>query len=470
MHRSRLIQLLQRLSPKEMDQLGQYVQAYSAGESTYHKRFYAALRPHYPQFTAPVLEKQLFLASWPKEEEWTVKQLSYQMSAFSELIEQFLIRQTLLSNEWEQARILYDIGRQRELPFLERKGQKRIEKWLDRYPYRDSLYYHRRLLWEIQQHRSAQVDVRSPQPNLQATSDALDHYYALEKTRHLWEMINMEAMVQHRYDMGLGMALQNWLAEEPDRFEQAPILEIYRLSLLLLTDYEQTDSYFKLKTLLQQHEALLTTSDLQDLYTSLLNFCTRRLNQFADENFRREYFQLNQELLRKGWLLQNGQVSVWRYINLVASGLRLGEADWVGDFIEAYRPHLPKELQHNIYHYSLGQFYYYQEQLDEAQRNLALVSFEEPTFNIGVRLLLAQIYYDADEIDLLFNQLEANRLFLIRDSTISDQRKEQMHQFQLFLRRLARLLPNDKDGRQSLREELPAAKQILYRQWLLDRL
>lgn len=471
MQNSRLVQVLQTLSKKELDQLEAYLAFVHKKGDNYNLSLLREFRKHAPHYQHAALNKLALLDRWPTEQKgWTSKQLSYQASELTEHTEQFLLWQQFQRDKWQQSLQLYLIGFDRQLPFLQRKGQKRIEKWLQQYPYRDSEYYRRLLHWQLLQHEHAPRDHREPYPFLQGASDSLDRYFALQKTRFLWEMINVEAMLSFTYNKGIGEPLQKWLSEEPSTLSSEMNVRIYQLAVRLLTNYEDTDPYYQLKELLLQPEVLLPAAELRDLFTGLLNFCTRRLNQYADETFRREFFTLNQHLLAKGWLLEEGVLSHWRYINLVTIGLALQEEKWVGDFIETYQSLLTDTMKENAYHYVKGLYHYHTRNFDAAQRALARVSFEEPFFNAGVRLLLVRIYYDADETDLLFHQLEANRLFLLRDSTITTKQKEQIQQFQHFLRRLSKLLPNDRAGRQTLRAELPSAEQILFRQWLLDRL
>lgn len=473
MQESRLITLLRSFSSKELEQFGTFLRA-SAQEGTDSKlSLFEQLRKHAPAFRHPSLDKARFLKSWPKGEPWTEKQLSHQLSTLTQAAEAFLAWQHFQADEWQMALQLYRVGQARQQDYLSRKASRRIAQWLDNYPLRDQQYYARRYEWAALQHQLSEAHERAPQPMLQQAADELDLFFAFEKTKQLWEMANLEAMLSHRYHHGMGSALQEWLQQQETYLKQNPLLHIYWLALQLVACEGQTNDhaiYEDLRKRLAEHQDQLPPAQARQIYTGLMNFCMRRLNQTNEPHYRRAYFELNQELLQKGWLLDKGQLSPWRYINLVAIALSLGEADWPAQFITDYRPCLPEHIRDNAYHYAQGHWHYAQGQLDAAQRHLAKVAFEEPFFNAGVRLLLSKVLYDAGQEELLFHQLEANRLFLLRDSSMEESRKAPLQQFNAFLRRLARLAPHEQDALRQLLADLPGAEHIVSRDWLQQRL
>lgn len=459
MLKSRLIQLLRTLSKRELDALEAFLAPPAHTAHSYNLSFFRRLRKFAPSFTGEGLEKTRFLADYP--EPLDAKQLSYRLSELTELAEQFLCRQAYQSDDWRQALDLYRIGAERALPALQNKAQRRIEKWLAQYPYRDERYYRRAYAWARLRHEHLTRTERAFQPHLQAAALALDDWYALEKLRYHWEMVNLERMVADRYDHGLTVPASEQLPEA---------VRLYQLSLTLQTDYTATDTFFALRQALPEASSWLPAAELKGLYTGLLNFCTRRLNQYADERFRREYFLINQYLLDQGRLLEGDRLSPWRYLNLAAAALAVEETEWVANFLEKYHPLLPPDMAHNCYGYARAQLLYQQGKLAEAQRALAQVAFEEPFFNAAVRLLLVKILYDADETEVLFHQLEANRLFFLRDTAMAPNRKGPLRNFNEWVRRLAKLSPGAKAERAALREELPGPAEVVYRDWLVERL
>lgn len=468
MHDSRLLSLLKTLSGKEWTQLEGYLSGHG---HLYNLRLFQELRKYAPRFKSKALSISAFLQQWPEGEEWTEKQLRQQLSKLTSLVEEGLAWMRLQEEEWALALSSFVIGQERALEYLVRKAQRRIEKLLGNYPLRDREYYLRRYTWAMLQQQYSNSDQREFQPLLQQESEVLDAFFAFEKTRQMWQMANLEAMLDITYDPGLGSLFQQY---STDKLAPDAIRSLYAQALELtvggMSEEEAWAQFVKAQGEIKTHLARLPKLEAQQLYTSLLNFCTRQLNQTGADRYRRAYFDLNRALLGQGWLQEGGVLSPWRYINMVAAALALGEQSWARKFITDYQEQLPKDQRENAYHYALGHYFYERKMLSNAQQHLMQVVFEEPLFNAGVRLLTAKVLYDAGEEELLHNQLEANRLFFLRDTTIDDRRKAQLEAFNHFLRRLARIPDFDKAALEDLRATLPGPTQIISHAWLAERL
>ncbi len=278
-------------------------------------------------------------------------------------------------------------------------------------------------------------------------------------------------MLEVDYDYGLGEPLQRWLvAQKEEDAARAVYAKALQLTLPGTEESARWQLFEETRQLLQQHLPLFSKLEAQQIYTSLLNYCTRQLNRTGEERYRRAYFDLNRALLERGWLQEAGVLSPWRYINLVAVALALGELAWAKAFAEDFKEQLPAAQRENAYHYALGQWHYAAHQLAQARHHLMQVVFEEPLFNAGVRLLLAKVLYDAGAEELLLHQLEANRLFFMRDKSIDETRKAQLEAFNHFLRRLARIPAFEKKALEELRAKLPGPSEIMGHDWLAERL
>jgi hypothetical protein len=468
MHDSRLLSLLKTLSGKEWNQLEAYL---SGHHQSYNLSLFQELRKYAPRFKSKALSLGTFLQRWPENEKWTEKQLRQQFSRLTTTVEEGLSWLWLQEEEWRLALSLFATGQERGLEYLVRKAARRVEKLLEAYPLRDREFYLRQYEWAMIQYQYAQSDKRSFQPLLQRVSNALDTFFAFEKTRQVWQMANLEAMLDVEYDYGLGHEILQGASGHPivDGV-QAIYTQVLELTLGRLEEEEGWSQLVQVHNQIQNHLSLIPKLEAQQLYTSLLNYCTRKLNLTGANRYRRAYFDLNRALLEQGWLQEAGVLSPWRYINLVAVALALEEKEWTKQFIDSYQQQLPESQQDNAYHYALGHYYYALRKLDKAQEHLMLVLFEEPLFNAGVRLLMAKVLYDAKQEELLQHQLEANRLFFLRDKTIGDNRKAQLKAFNHFLGRLSRIPDFDKEALNDLKDSLPDPTEVISHNWLLERL
>lgn len=468
MHDSRLLTLLKTLSGKEWSQLEAYLSGHG---STYNLSLFRELRKYAPGFRSKSLRAATFLAQWPEGENWTENQLRQHTSKLTALVEEGLAWLRLQEEEWRLQLSLFAIGHERGLDYLVRKAQRRIEKLLEAYPLHDQAYYLRCYEWAMQQHEFADSGKRGFQPELQQASIALDRFFAFEKTRQLWQMANLENMLEVQYDHGLKCPVEE---ELPAYVAQDEVRSIYTRVLALTMGGEGTEAewegFRQVQNQIREYHSVFPIAEAQQLYTSLLNYCTRQINRTGADRYRRAYFELNRTLLEQGWLQEKGELSPWRYINMAAAALSLGEAAWAQAFIGEYQEQLPEQHRENAYHYAMGQYCYSQNAFGDARQHLMQVTFEEPLFNAGVRLLLVKVFYDAGEEELLHNQLEANRLFFLRDKTIDDNRKAQLEAFNHFLKRLARTPAFEKEDLKALKAGLPGPDRVISRDWLEKRL
>lgn len=467
MHQTKTLSLLRKLDQRRLRSLDDFL------ASPYHNRrednvlFFRQLCQFAPTYDQPELEKKRFLQSQANAWGWNAKDLTYRLSELAECIVQFLLWEDFVADEWAHSLARLRLGRRLELDTLVKQAERRLDQLAERQPYRDAHYYE-------QAYQRARLDYladdpyqRNYRPRLQSAASALDRWYLHEKLRYGWEMANLEAMLDLHYDHGPEPALIDWLDGQADFSDS--LLLMFRLALTITRELDRTDAYYELKDLLERRRTELPPDLRKAWYTGLLNFCLRRGNRDTDKVFMREYLDLSLMLLEEE-VADDGRLSPWRYTNLVTSGLRCGETRWVWNFLHQYRDRLPEDRAENLYLFGLGQYYYHQRQWADAQRTLAQVSFDNVAFNLSLRALLARLYYEADETEMLFAQLEANRLFILRDQSLDPARKLQMRNFTDYLRRLARLDPPDPDALQTLLHNLPPAEQILHHEWLRAQL
>jgi hypothetical protein len=240
----------------------------------------------------------------------------------------------------------------------------------------------------------------------------------------------------------------------------------------MLAEPEVIDHYHAFKAGLQQHSSLLPPGECKTLYTGLLNYCIRRGNQYGDTVFLREYLKLNEILLDKGLLLEEGVISPWRFVNVKMAALRVQEDDWAWNFIHEYERYLPEAYRENVFRYALAYLHFYRRDYATAQRLLAMVQFEDLLFNIALRTLLTRVYFEAGQIEtLLIPQLEANRLFLIRHKEeIPPKVYKQWRNFNKQCGQLAKLDSWSEVDWTGLRTEIANMDLILHKDWLLARI
>jgi hypothetical protein len=465
MHQSKLIELLRKLSPGQMGKFGEFLGSPFFNKNEDNLLFFSYLRKHLATGDEKKLAKETVLSQLKLSKPLDEKGLAYLMSQQLGLLERFLAVEQFLAEEFDQQRMLLQQFHALQLPKHYKSAAARAEKLIVKLPLRNADFFHKTLLFKSLQYEHADPSLHHFDESLQAAADALDVFFLVEKLRLACKMANLENILNLSYHIPFIERVLEWSGTEA--FLQLPTVQVYRGFLLLLRNPENTESFSPLKNLLAQNEAIFEEQERKQLYTLLLNHCTRRINRFNDRAFLLEYLEINKLLLENGLILEQGSLQPWRYTNIVHVGLKLGQADWVRSFVQSYKSKLPEAHAENTFSYNLAQYHYHLGEHDKAQRELLRVDFSDDVLlNVGARSLLIKLYAETDQTELLFSFLEATRLFLHRNKLLDPQMKRQLQKFVEVTAKFARLEGFEKEKLERLMEDLPPAAGIMHRDWV----
>lgn len=467
MHNSKLLRSLRQLSGRQLTRFEQFVASPYFNKPLYNVSFFMWLRKYAPDFSSPQLKVDHVLKHCPFEEAVDKKNLSYRLSHLNALLERFLAIEQMEAQPQMQYQLIAKAARDLEIEALEQRATKKMQNLLDQHPWRSTDYYRHCYELLLDQYLSSDPHDRSFNPRLQAVTDRLDAFYVLSKLQYLLEMKHHEAVSTERYTPQLEAELLSWLATHP--LGQQPAILVYRLALRMVMQAEQVEHYYIFKATLEEHQAIFPPEEQKQLFTVLLNYCVRRNNRYGEIAFLEEYLHINDLLIAANLLLDNGELSPWRYVNLKNAALNVGRDDWAWEFIHQQRSALPPEYRDNVFYYALAYIHFHRGRYEEAQQVLAQVTFEDLLFNVALRTLLTRVYFEAEGADeLLEAQLEANRLFLLRHKKeLPPTLYEQWRNFQRFCVQLLKTDQSDRDRFQEIGRQIEAEQTVLYKDWLL---
>jgi hypothetical protein len=465
---SKLIELFRALSPRQLSRLGDFLQSPFFNKNADCSLLFNYLQKYAPDFSHENLLRQNVIAKLLTEKPLEEKSLAHLASRLLALTEKFLAVETFLADDWQQQVALARQYHALNLPKHYKAVQAEIEKLSAESPRRDAEYYREQLLVRRLFYEHSDRNHRVFNERLQAAADALETHFIAEKLRYAYEMLNYETVLNIRYETTHLDEVLTWAANPV--YSEIPSIQVYRQLLLLLTNPDETVHFEAAKLFVEKSEQYFNTDELRQQYTLLLNYCVRRINRYSDEYFLKEHFEINKLLLKNGLIFDDGFLPPWRYTNIVATGIRTGQTDWIRQFIYEYRDRLPPEYAENVFRYNLAQYHYYLKNHDEAQVALLQVEFTDVLLNIGARSLLIKIYCETEQTELLLSYLEATRIFLLRNQLLDNQIKKQMQKFVEFTAKFAKIAPRDRERFQNLLEQLPPAQEMLHRDWLAGQI
>src|SRR5690606_8249450 len=133
----------------------------------------------------------------------------------------------------------------------------------------------------------------------------------------------------------------------------APIVIYYQI-LLTYREPQNEAHYFKLKHLIEEHISLFPESEAKEILDAALNYSIKKINA-GNEKYGRETFDLYRHSLDRGLLHVSGKLSPWSFKNIVTTGLRLNEFEWVESFINTYKADLDIRARDNAVTFNLAQ-------------------------------------------------------------------------------------------------------------------
>ena len=406
----------------------------------------------------------LFRKSFP-EKPFDDLLLRATMSDLKELIEAFLIWQNMRERSMQSKLILAAAYRKRNLPKLFDKNARKLEKEMDKAKVQNVDFLQRRLDFQLEK---AQFQVRTQRATalpLQEISNALDTVYLAQKLRHACTQLSHQAVFKTEYDFGL---LPQVIEEvEKGGHLDTPAVALYYFCFRFLTAADGLPFFQKFRHELQQNSHRFPDEELRDLYLQAINFCIRKLNE-GQAPFVREGWELYQEGLAKGFLLDQGRLSGFAFNNVVGFGIRLEKYEAVEQFIVKYQSKLDHSQRESYAHFNLARLHYARRRLGEALRLLQTADFKDLVNNLIAKTLQLRIYFELGEYDLLDSHLDSFRSF-IRRREVSDFHRKNYLNIIGFVRKAMALPPSDKKAARDLRAEIAKEEVLTEREWLLER-
>ena len=185
--------------------------------------------------------------------------------------------------------------------------------------------------------------------------------------------------------------------------------------------------------------------------------------------FGKEALELYKEGLQQQIFFENGILSPFHYKNIIALGLGLKEFEYVGVFIETYKPFLEKKYRESTYCYNLALLHYRTANYGKAMELLQKVSTKDVFNNLTARRMLVIIYYDQGNFEALYSLLDSFQNYVYRKKGLGYHRKLYLN-FIKFTRKLLQLEAMTEKQIIALRSTILATRNVAEKEWLLGKI
>jgi hypothetical protein len=387
-----------------------------------------------------------------------------------QLVERFLSSEMYFNDVLLESSTRLRALSRKELEPIYKTHFSRVKTLLERYPERGSDYY----FFGYQVERNAFTVKQSSLQrfkiaNIDNILDHLDTFYVLEKLKYYCEVLSRRTFLKHDY--------QNRFIDEilelvkGGEFDAVPLIKIYYQIVLTHLEPNEEVHYFNLKTQLRHYNNILPREQMKEIYTSALNYCTRKINQ-GKNDFIIEAFETYKELLHRELLYDRNHLSHWTFKNVVVLALRSGEYQWAEDFINQFQEKIPIEFRQNAVTYNKAQVFFYQGHFSEVLDLLQTIEYEDATYNLGAKTMLFATYYEMQEWEALHALAESFKVFIHRrKNIIPEGRRNSYLNLIKYTVKLYKLSAYENGKLQKLLNEIESSEQeIASANWIKEKI
>lgn len=294
----------------------------------------------------------------------------------------------------------------------------------------------------------------------------LKMYYVLEKLDVNITLLGAKKMYQLEEEIKFLDYIKVLLNEE--YVNEYPSINIYNKITQALLEESDTNYYFSFRKLMNEKINFFSHKMRKEIYTLAVSYCISQVNQSRTE-FNREVFELYRESVEGRYILENNEISVSDYRNIVVLALRVREFEWTENFIENYQKYINPKFRDNAVYFSLARLEINRENYEKVLDYLQLINYEDVWYQLGARTMQMAAYYKLGEFDALESLLNAYKMFITREKSLTKDRKSAYLNLIKYTKKLLYLLPNQKDKISKIRKDIEANKLIVNKSWLLER-
>ncbi len=424
MIKSKLIKLLCAFSSKEVIGFRSFINSPYFNKNKKIRQLGDYILDLHPDFQQKNIDKKTVYELIYKNEKFSETRINNLTSDLFQLALNFLAQEKYARQKNEiSINLMSELLRKEQYPELVR-ASKKFSRSLDQTPVKDANYHlNQYFLNSLQDTHFLQQSSRKADPNLQLKSNNLDLFYFASKLKIACDMTSRNIVVDAGYNCKHLHYLLEQIDDNKSIFEKVPAVYIYTKILKTLIEEDLESHFHELKQLLSENLLTFEQEELADMYDYVLNYCIKKINS-GKSGFYEEVFELYKLLLENEIIFNNGILSQWDFKNILSTGLRFNNFEWVGNFLEQYKTRLPEQVRENAYSYGRAYLHFMKKEYKNALQLIHQVEFTDPSYHIGVKMIQLKSYYELNEIEPFFALVEAFKIYIFRNKQLSPYRKQ----------------------------------------------
>ncbi|MBK8621456.1 MAG: hypothetical protein IPN79_06780 [Saprospiraceae bacterium] len=294
----------------------------------------------------------------------------------------------------------------------------------------------------------------------------LNIYFLIEKLSAYVTLLSWKKM--YKLDVELNFMDYVFTLLTFEEYRNHPTINIYQ-SISDTFLYENDKKYYYiLRNLINEHVNKFDIDFQREIYTTAISYCINKGNQTIVE-FDIEAFNLFRESVESSIIQENNEISVSVFRNIVFAAIRVKEFNWAEYFIENYKSYVNPKFRDNAVYFSLARLEINRENYTKVLDYLQLINYEDVWYQLGARTMQIAAYYKLGEFDALESLLNAFKMYINREKSLTKPRKLTHLNLVKYTKKLIYIIPSEKTKIQNLRKEIEENPSIVNKSWLLER-
>ncbi len=461
---SSLYQLFSSLSIEELKELDKAVHSPFFNYREEEIKLYEYLLKTKKAKASGISAEGAYKYVFPKQE-MDIAKLRHVMTYLTRIITRYITIHEMEQDAVQEKLLLAQSLRRRNLPKQFLAGYKEAEEYIATTAAISPANYFYQLQLHTEYYSYSISNRKAENDDLQKLTDDLDSFYITQKLKHVCSILSYKNIFHFEHQPELVDEVMEMIQRK--KLLSNPLVSLLYFNYLCLSEPDNEDYFLQLKDALLHKSGRIEVKELKDIFTLAINYCIRRLNTGGQKYFI-EVFDIYKAGLERGIFEEQGHLSPFTYKNITAIAIGLKAYDWVGSFIEEYKPKLTVEIRDGFYAYCKARYFFSLGKFDAVADLLQEVEIKEQFTDLDARVLLIKTYFESDEynllgygIDNLKQQLKRKKLQTYHEAVYGN--------FAKMVLQLSHLRPYDKPARERLKTKVENTKAIAEKDWLLSK-
>ncbi|MBX7225930.1 MAG: hypothetical protein K1X55_07855 [Chitinophagales bacterium] len=381
------------------------------------------------------------------------------------------LEKMLVFRQWEAEKVRYkkDLASVYEQRRLHRHALSYLhetEKQLRSSPLNNSDQFKQHAEIQTMLFRLKEKDNRDNDNNLQALEIKLTYFYMAEIIKYACIMATHQVVAKKEYTFTFLPEILEKCNTAP--FCEIPAIRLYWLAYHFVQDNDAMDAYNEFMTLLPETITEFSSNEGRDLFLLGINFCIKRINR-GDVDFRTKLFAIYQHAISIDILSEYGELSRFTFRNIISLSLQQKDYAWTEQFIQNNINKVNPDFREGQLKFNMARLYFEQKQYNKTLPLLFLDNYGDTLINLAAKTMLAKIYYETKEIELLNNSLDNFTVYLNRQKKIG-YHADNYRNFIFILKKITKTNISNKKTAQALIAQIEETQPLTEKNWLIAQL